>query len=153
MGDAWRGPDDYRAKWIRRNSSAHRAHVIVATAVKRGHLAPLPCEMCGTQPTHAHHDDYNRPLDVRWLCPRCHKAVHGRAARPWPDARRSHGPYKYRPRSSRPGWRPPAPPRKSLHAEEARRMRAGGSTYRQIARRFGITQGTAYKWVNPVPYK
>lgn len=32
-------------------------------------------------------------------------------------------------------------------------MRAGGSTYRQIARRFGITQGTAYKWVNPVPYK
>ena len=26
--------------------------------------------------TDAHHCDYERPLDVRWLCRRCHRAFH-----------------------------------------------------------------------------
>lgn len=42
----------------------------------------LPCEGCGAVRAVAHHDDYVRPLDVRWLCPRCHRrhhAMHGEA--------------------------------------------------------------------------
>lgn len=39
------------------------------------------CETCGKTPTdrsiiHAHHDDYSRPLHVRWLCASCHKRHH-----------------------------------------------------------------------------
>lgn len=40
-------------------------------------IGPLPCEVCFT--THdieAHHDDYNKPLEVRWLCFTHHRELH-----------------------------------------------------------------------------
>src|SRR5215831_11268686 len=46
----------------------------VARALKRGELIrPSECEECGRGGViHAAHSDYARPLDVRWLCRRCH---------------------------------------------------------------------------------
>jgi hypothetical protein len=38
----------------------------------------MPCEVCGDPQTHAHHDDYSKPLDVRWFCPRHHREEHAR---------------------------------------------------------------------------
>lgn len=40
----------------------------VRKARARGDLVRQPCEVCGDISTHAHHEDYQRPLDVRWLC-------------------------------------------------------------------------------------
>ena len=35
------------------------------------------CEACGaTRNIDAHHDDYTKPFDVRWLCKSCHKRHH-----------------------------------------------------------------------------
>ena len=35
------------------------------------------CEECGKDGLlHAHHKNYQEPLDVLWLCPKCHKAEH-----------------------------------------------------------------------------
>ncbi len=42
---------------------------------RRGKLKPEPCEACGGE-AQKHHDDYDRPLDVRWLCPTCHMTLH-----------------------------------------------------------------------------
>lgn len=54
------------------------AHDAVRNARLRGALTPQPCEVCGaTEDIHAHHDDYSKPLEVRWLCARCHRIEHG----------------------------------------------------------------------------
>ena len=59
------------------NPNKARAHGMVGYAIKRGNLHPEPCEVCGqASPVHAHHDDYAKPLNVRWLCPDHHKAWH-----------------------------------------------------------------------------
>lgn len=46
-------------------------------AIKKGHIIrPSTCQFgCPTKPE-AHHSDYNRPLDVMWLCPEHHRAWH-----------------------------------------------------------------------------
>jgi hypothetical protein len=43
---------------------------------KRGKLMKVPCEKCGSPRSQMHHDDYSKPLDVRWLCRPCHMALH-----------------------------------------------------------------------------
>jgi ribosomal protein S27AE len=48
----------------------------VQNCIKRGLLLRQPCERCGSTPAQAHHDDYSRPLDVRWLCPSHHVNWH-----------------------------------------------------------------------------
>ncbi len=57
-----------------------RAHNIVAKAIAKGDLIRKnSCEKCGkivdwsiNDKLHAHHEDYSKPLDIIWLCPRCH---------------------------------------------------------------------------------
>jgi len=46
------------------------------TYQKRGKLIPKPCEVCGGK-AQKHHDDYSKPLQVRWLCRRDHMKEHG----------------------------------------------------------------------------
>lgn len=55
-----------------------RASARVLNAIKAGRLTRQPCEQCGATPTDGHHDDYSRPLDVRWLCRRHHRQLHGK---------------------------------------------------------------------------
>ena len=46
--------------------------------VSRGTLVKAPCEVCGSLEVEKHHDDYDKPLEVRWLC-REHHLEHHRA--------------------------------------------------------------------------
>ncbi len=45
-------------------------------AVKSGEVERGDCEICGETQVEGHHGDYNKPLEVRWLCPRHHRWVH-----------------------------------------------------------------------------
>ena len=59
-------------------------HDVTEKAIKRGILQPQNCEICGETyrftdgrlAVQAHHDDYNKPLEVRWLCQKCHHEWH-----------------------------------------------------------------------------
>lgn len=55
---------------------AQAAHNAVAKAVAAGEMAREWCEVCGSAAAEAHHDDYSRPLDVRWLCRSHHRRWH-----------------------------------------------------------------------------
>lgn len=69
-----------------------RAQSAVASAVAAKVLERRACEyfvdwqgrVCGALKTHAHHEDYSRPLDVVWLCP-CHHARRHRELRDNPS--------------------------------------------------------------------
>jgi len=58
---------------------------VVNVAIKIGLLKrPPACQECGKarphkdgrEPIQAHHDDYNKPLEIRWLCAGCHSKWH-----------------------------------------------------------------------------
>jgi hypothetical protein len=55
-----------------------RAAYLTSDAIRDGRLVRQPCEVCGTTlRVQAHHDDYTKPLDVRWLCFKHHREHHG----------------------------------------------------------------------------
>lgn len=62
--------------WRKRNKNKANAHSRVRRAILRGDLQKLPCEICGHDQVQAHHDDYSKPLNVRWLCTKHHGEHH-----------------------------------------------------------------------------
>jgi hypothetical protein len=45
-------------------------------AIDVGRIERQPCEECGEPNAEGHHDDYTKPLEVRWLCRVCHTSFH-----------------------------------------------------------------------------
>ena len=52
-----------------------RARSIANNALIAGEMEYGECEVCGCK-AEMHHDDYDFPLDVRWLCFQHHREVH-----------------------------------------------------------------------------
>lgn len=63
---AWRATD-------KRRQAAHNA---VARALRSGAIDKKNCARCGSEKSMAHHESYDRKLDVTWLCQPCHKQRH-----------------------------------------------------------------------------
>ena len=65
-------------------TSSDKAQNLAERAVEKGILVSQPCEICGDNSLMAdgrrsvqgHHDDYNLPLNVRWLCQTHHHDWH-----------------------------------------------------------------------------
>lgn len=77
-----------RKEYIRRyrsdNPEKYGAHTILNNRVRTGEVKkPSNCPVCNdftkSREMHAHHDDYSKPLDVRWMCVRCHAKEHPRS--------------------------------------------------------------------------
>jgi len=66
-----------KAEWRKKNPNKAKAHAVISRAVRSGNLIRLPCEKCeAVDSIHAHHDDYLKPLNIRWLCAACHHQWH-----------------------------------------------------------------------------
>lgn len=55
-----------------------KCHSIVSKCLREGAITKQPCEICGETNVDAHHDDYNKPLDIRWLCRAHHMEWHSK---------------------------------------------------------------------------
>jgi hypothetical protein len=64
--------------WREKHKEKYKAHIAVNNALRTGQLVrPKNCERCGgTYALHGHHEDYNKPLEVNWLCRFCHGERH-----------------------------------------------------------------------------
>jgi hypothetical protein len=78
LNAAWRIANPKRvaaikARWGKNNSEKRYAHTLVQRALQSGKIVKAShCEHesgCSvTDGLEAHHEDYSRPLDVKWLC-------------------------------------------------------------------------------------
>ena len=71
-----RQDQSYVKNYRQQYPNKYRAHTMVNNHLRYGNITKKPCEICGSEQSVAHHDDYLKPLDVRWLCQAHHKQWH-----------------------------------------------------------------------------
>lgn len=69
----------YAGQYRKEFPNRARANAMVSRAVRAGQLRKQPCWVCGSDAL-AHHPDYDRPMDVVWLCQPHHKQAHALVA-------------------------------------------------------------------------
>jgi len=55
-----------------------KARQIIRNGVRDGKIKKMPCVECGNPKSEGHHEDYNKPLEVIWLCTQHHQDLHTR---------------------------------------------------------------------------
>lgn len=74
----WRKENGFHneVEWKINNPQKVKAQYKAQYAIRIGKLRRKPCEVCRDENVQAHHDNYKKPLEVRWLCPLCHRNEH-----------------------------------------------------------------------------
>lgn len=54
----------------------HRLKQLARVQCSKGRIESRPCEVCGSPNTEKHHEDYDKPFDVVWLCREHHLELH-----------------------------------------------------------------------------
>ena len=117
-------------------------HKKVYGAIKAGILTrPTQCSRClktpgpakdGRTQIHGHHHDYSKPLEVEWLCAKCHKQES-----PLPE---KIGAPTF---GSRNGW-------SKLNEEQAAEIRSSSASIRTLAKQYGIHHSTVCRIKNHI---
>lgn len=78
---------EYLKQYRKKYPKKYKAHCLINNAIRDKRLFKEPCEVCGTKERiNAHHDDYAKPLNIRWLCSAHHHqwhVAHGEALNPF----------------------------------------------------------------------
>ncbi len=69
---------EYRDRWRKNNLKQVAANRFLQRYVNKGVITRgIICENCKkVGKMEAHHKDYTKPLEVNWLCRRCHMKIH-----------------------------------------------------------------------------
>lgn len=54
----------------------YKVYCAVRRAIKSGKIVRGPCQECGASEAQAHHEDYSKPFEIKWLCQKCHSKLH-----------------------------------------------------------------------------
>lgn len=76
-------------RWREKYPERYQAQTAVGNAIRDGKLEKGEiCEIqgCARTDVHAHHEDYSKPLEVRWLCPLHHHRGHAAEKQEAPHA-------------------------------------------------------------------
>lgn len=74
---AYRKVDKEKARQATRDCRMKYPQREKARQLAKYYLPEQPCTLCGeTKNIHRHHEDYNKPLEIVFLCRRCHVAIH-----------------------------------------------------------------------------
>ncbi len=57
----------------------HQARWASNKAVEAGKIKKQPCYVCGSFKSEKHHQDYTKPLEVKWYCRKHHRELHAKA--------------------------------------------------------------------------
>ncbi len=70
--------NQYSIKKVKSGDKKYVARRILNMAVRCGMVQrPDSCEKCFARiKVEGHHEDYNKPLDVVWVCKKCHLEIH-----------------------------------------------------------------------------
>ena len=75
----WKGGNSgfyhYKLRAIAKHPQRHKCRQLFERAVVAGILKRGCCEFCGNPKTQGHHEDYDHPYQVRWLCRKDHRLV------------------------------------------------------------------------------
>lgn len=72
----------YMREWRKNNPLSEdqkkrdRCRSYASVYLKRGKIEKRTCIICGSPNSEMHHKDYNKPLEVIWLCRSCHNNQH-----------------------------------------------------------------------------
>ncbi len=125
-----------------------QAYRKVRTALASGVLVrPDTCSRCGRNPglasdgramIQAHHHDYEKPLDVEWICCKCH-----REETPLPE---KMGAPTFGVKNGQAKLDP-------MQVVNAKRLRETGLSYQKIADRFGVHKMTVMRAIKGIHWK
>jgi hypothetical protein len=60
----------------KRYPEKEHARYLLRQAVRKGLIKRKSCQVCRKKNAQAHHDDYFKPLEVKWFCPLHHSEYH-----------------------------------------------------------------------------
>ncbi len=59
-----------------KNKKRNRARYLLRWAIIKGNIIRKPCQICGNLDSEGHHPNYDKPLEVIWLCKSHHRQLH-----------------------------------------------------------------------------
>lgn len=134
-------------KWRLRNPLKVVAHIKVNNAIRTGKLIKKPCCQCGEMKSQAHHSDYNKPLDIKWLYSKCHGFEHRRPENKDNDYSKCKGTL-----IDVAGNKRHKDSMYFKHKESIIELINAGNSYRQVSITLGISHAQVYKIYNNSSY-